>query len=59
MMAVGLIWEGMKIWLGDVSRIGVAVPLFISVGAGVVVYFYLSIRSHLAGKVLGDRFKLR
>ncbi len=59
MMAVGLIWGGMKVWLGDVSRIGAAVPLFISVGAGVVVYFYLSIRSHLAGKVLGDRFKLR
>ncbi|MFS0787566.1 polysaccharide biosynthesis protein [Shouchella sp. 1P09AA] len=59
-IAVGLIWGGMRVWLGDdVSRIGVAVPLFISVGAGVIVYFYLGIRSHLAGKVLGDKFKLR
>jgi len=60
MIAVGLIWGGMRVWLGDdVSRIGVAVPLFISVGAGVIVYFYLGVRSHLAGKVLGDKFKLR
>ncbi|GAF15881.1 LOW QUALITY PROTEIN: membrane protein [Bacillus sp. JCM 19046] len=57
-IAVWIVSAGFDIWLPELSRVGMFIPLLINVAVGVIVYFYLAIRSHLAGKVLGDRFKI-
>ncbi len=57
-IAVWIVSAGFDIWLPELSRVAMFIPLVINVAVGVIVYFYLAIRSHLAGKVLGDRFKI-
>lgn len=57
-VAVWVVAAGFSNLLPDLSRLATFGPLLISVGVGVIVYFYLAIRSRLAGKILGDRFKL-
>ncbi|NEU30002.1 polysaccharide biosynthesis protein [bacterium LRH843] len=57
-MAVGvsIINVGMQLFLPLTSWVHAFLVLVVSIGAGAVIYMYLAYRSHLAGKVLGNRF---
>lgn len=56
--AVWVFDNGLAALFPELSRVTTFIVLLVSIGVGLIVYFYLAIRSHLAGKVLGERFKL-
>lgn len=57
-VAVWVFANGLAALFPELSRVTTFIVLLVSIGVGLIVYFYLAIRSHLAGKVLGERFKL-
>ncbi|KMK77788.1 putative polysaccharide biosynthesis protein [Alkalihalobacillus pseudalcaliphilus] len=59
-MAVGvwIISEGLQQFLPLESRLNSFVVMLVSVMVGVIIYFFLAVRSRLAGQILGERFDL-
>ncbi len=55
---VAIINAGMQQFLPLTSWLHAVSVLIVSIGAGVVIYMYLSYRSNLAGQVLGNRFAI-
>ncbi|KGA98769.1 cell division protein [Alkalihalobacillus alcalophilus ATCC 27647 = CGMCC 1.3604] len=59
-MAVG-VWivnEGMQLFFPLTSRFNSFLVMLVGVAVGVILYFFLAVRSRLAGQILGDRFDL-
>ncbi|UCZ52351.1 polysaccharide biosynthesis protein [Bacillus shivajii] len=56
--AVVIISLGLQQWFPLDSRVNAFVVLGFSVISGMIVYMYISIRSGLAGQILGHRFKV-
>nr|WP_059104025.1 polysaccharide biosynthesis protein [Shouchella shacheensis] len=57
-LAVWVTGEGLEVVVGSLTRPTSFFITLVGVLVGGVVFFYLTIRSHLAGKVLGEKFKL-
>lgn len=58
-MAIGIIIinVGMQSWFPLTTRGNALAIVLVTVSSGAVIYLYISYRSHLAGKILGDRFR--
>ncbi|KYG26653.1 polysaccharide biosynthesis protein [Alkalihalobacillus trypoxylicola] len=56
LIGVWLVNEGLQTVLPLESRFNSFIVMIVGVLVGVIIYFYLAVRSHLAGKILGNRF---
>ncbi len=57
-IAVVIMNAGLQLWFPLTTRLNAFIVLIPTVLSGVIVYMYMSIRSGLAGQILGHRFKV-
>ncbi|SDB81105.1 putative polysaccharide biosynthesis protein [Shouchella lonarensis] len=55
--ATWIISRGLMVWLPIDSRLSGVIVTAISISSAIVCYFFLTVRVHLAGEVLGERFR--